>query len=170
MDIDANASVVKHATTEFSFRNTRTSRDFAEAINAAWRKGSKAFMEAGRILLEAKEELSKDEFDALLKLKLDLNASVGRKLMRSVANPILCAHVHKLPPCYSTIYELSKVPDDILDSDRRRPRQYEDDAQGRGRAARVAGGEVSSEEDDCSAGEDNGSSQGEDAKTKLSEP
>jgi hypothetical protein len=68
MDIDANVSVVKDATTESSFRNTRTSRDFAEPINAAWRKGSKAFIEAGHLLLGPKEELSKDQFDALLTL------------------------------------------------------------------------------------------------------
>jgi hypothetical protein len=99
---------------EIAVLNSRSWEDFATLINGAWHKGSEAFMEVGRILLEAKEELSKDEFNSLLKLRLDLDASVGRKLMCCASNSTLCAHVHKLPPCWSSIYELSKVPDDTL--------------------------------------------------------
>jgi hypothetical protein len=99
---------------EAAVSNTRSWKDFAALINAAWRKGAEAFIQVGRILLEAKEELSKDEFDSLLKSKLDLEASIGRKLMRSASNSILCAHVHKLPSSWSSIYELSKVSGDTL--------------------------------------------------------
>jgi hypothetical protein len=101
---------------ETSFRNGRPWRYFAERVNALWLKGPEFFIEIGHTLLEAKEELSRDEFDALLKLRLDLDASVGRKLMCSASNPTLCAHVHRLPPCWSTIYELSQVPHDTLEA------------------------------------------------------
>jgi hypothetical protein len=93
-------------------RNSRSWKDFAELIKDAWRKGAKAFIETGRYLREAKEEL--DDFEPFLKFKLDFDASVGRKLMCIAGNSVLCAHVHKLPPCWSTLYELSKLPDDIL--------------------------------------------------------
>ena len=95
-------------------RNARSGKDFADLINTAWRKGPKAFMEVGSHLREANQELSKDEFNALLSFKLNLHDSVCRKLMRSAGNPILCAHVHILPACWSTIYELSKLTDDVL--------------------------------------------------------
>jgi hypothetical protein len=97
-----------------SSRNTRSYQHFAALINAAWRRGPEAIIEAARCIREASEELDRDQFEALLKFKLSFDASVGRKLKRIGENRVLCAHGHKLPACWTTIYELSKLEDELL--------------------------------------------------------
>jgi hypothetical protein len=94
----------------------RTWKYYASLINDAWRRSAEAFIQTGKYLLEAKEELDRDQFEALVRLRLDFDASVARKLMRIAGDRALCAHVHKLPPCWSSLYELSKLGDDTLES------------------------------------------------------
>ena len=94
--------------------NTRSWEDFAGLINMTWRKGVTAFIDTGRYLLEAKAKLDRDVFESLVKRHLDFDPSVGRKLMAIAGNSVICAHGHKLPPCWTTIYELTKVKDDVL--------------------------------------------------------
>jgi hypothetical protein len=94
----------------------RTWKYYAALINNAWRRGAADFIQTGRYLLEAKEELDRDQFEALVKLQLDFDASVARKLMCIAGDRALCAHVHKLPPSWSVIYELSKLEDDTLEA------------------------------------------------------
>jgi hypothetical protein len=95
-------------------QNSRTWKEFRDLINSSWRKGAEGIIETGRYLCEAKEELEKDEFEALVRLRLTFDASTGRKLMLIARHKILCAHVHKLPPCWGTIYELTKLKDEVL--------------------------------------------------------
>jgi hypothetical protein len=94
--------------------NTRSWKVFAELINGSWRKGANIFIDTGRYLLEAKAELDRDVFDALVKQRLDFEASVGRRLMVIADTPLICAHAHKLPPCWTTIYELTKLEPEVL--------------------------------------------------------
>jgi hypothetical protein len=94
--------------------NTRSWKVFAQLINTSWRKGVDAFLDTGRYLLEAKAELGRDVFESLVKQHLDFDTSVGRKLMAIASNSVICAHGHKLPPCWTTIYELSKLDDEVL--------------------------------------------------------
>jgi hypothetical protein len=94
--------------------NVRSWKDFAALINTSWRKGAAAVIETARLIADAQAELDRDVFNSLLKLRLDCGDSVGRKLLCVARNSILCAHGHKLPPCWTTIYELSKVKDDVL--------------------------------------------------------
>jgi hypothetical protein len=85
-------------------------------INGTWGKHAADFIAVGRYLREAKDELTRDEFEALIRLRLAFDGSTARKLMRCAAKAILCAHVHELPPCWGTIYELSKLADEILEA------------------------------------------------------
>jgi hypothetical protein len=94
--------------------NARSWKAFADQINGTWRKGAGNFIECGRLLAEAKDELSRDAFNAMVRSKLDFEASVGRKLMLVGTNSTLCAHGHKLPPCWTTLYQLSQLPEDVL--------------------------------------------------------
>jgi hypothetical protein len=94
--------------------NTRSWNEWVTLINGAWRKAPEAYINTGKQLLAAKEELPRDEFESIIKLKLAFEASVARKLICIGANPIICAHVHKLPPCWSTIYELTKLDYAVL--------------------------------------------------------
>jgi hypothetical protein len=89
--------------------NTRSWQKFAELIASTWRKPGIAIIETAQLLSEAKQELPRVQFDALTKLRLPFDSSVARKLLCIAACPLLCAHGHKLPPCWTTIYELSKL-------------------------------------------------------------
>jgi hypothetical protein len=94
--------------------NARGWKYFAGEINTLWHRGAGDFIKCGQLLIDAKTELEPDAFAALVKNKLHFDRSVGTKLMAIAANPILCAHAHNLPPCWSTLYELSQIKDDVL--------------------------------------------------------
>jgi hypothetical protein len=98
MDSYIGALVAEGNRSEAPAPNRRSCEHFAALIDAAWRKGAEAFMEIGRHLIEAKEELDRDEYDALVK-KLAFDASVAKKLVCIASNQLLGAHVHQLPPC-----------------------------------------------------------------------
>jgi hypothetical protein len=97
-----------------SSRNARTWRDFAELINAAWRKSAQSFVDVGQYLIEAKEELARDQYDSLLKFKIAFSQSTAKKLICIGRNRILGSHVNRLPGCYSTLYLLSQIDDKLL--------------------------------------------------------
>jgi hypothetical protein len=97
--------------------NTRTWKDFVPLINSSyssWRKSVGDLIACGRHLVEAHKELSRDAFNAMVKSKLEFEASVARKLLRIAANETLCAHVNKLPPHWSTLYYLSQLSESVL--------------------------------------------------------
>jgi hypothetical protein len=94
--------------------NIRTWKFFVDEINNTWRKGAADFIACGQYLIEAEQELSRDAYAAMVKTKLAFARSVAVKLTKIAANPILCAHVHNLPPCWSTLYELSQLKADVL--------------------------------------------------------
>jgi hypothetical protein len=96
--------------------NTRGWTYYAEHINSIWKKGAGDFIQCGQLLIDAKAELANDAFHALIKTKRAFDRTVGTKLMAIAANPILCAHVHSLPPCWSSMYELSQLDDKTLES------------------------------------------------------
>jgi hypothetical protein len=94
--------------------NTRSWKTFAELISGTWQQQASAIIETGRHLIGAKQELSREEYGALVGLKLPFTSSTARKLMLIAENQIVCAHVHKLPPSWGTLYELTKLSDEVL--------------------------------------------------------
>jgi hypothetical protein len=99
-----------------SASNTRSWRMFAELINDNWGRGADHFIACGQHLLAAKEELAKDAFAVMIKAKLAFDASVARRLMRIASNHTLCSHANRLPPCWTSLYELSKLNNDVLEA------------------------------------------------------
>ena len=65
-------------------------------------------------MIEAKTELSSGDFRILLK-KLLFNGSTAKKLICIAKNALLSSHVNSLPPCYTTLYHLSQVPERVLE-------------------------------------------------------
>jgi hypothetical protein len=96
--------------------NARSWKTFAELIAGSWQKQAGAIIETGRHLFEAKQELQRDEYAAMVGLELPFDSSVARKLLRIAASPIICApgHTAKLPPYWTIIYDLSKLDDEVL--------------------------------------------------------
>jgi hypothetical protein len=86
-----------------------------DRINGEWLKGETAYIETGKFLLEAKEQLEPNAFKVLVK-ELEFDPATGRKYMRVAARPILCAPGHKIPLSWTIRYELSKLDDDKLNA------------------------------------------------------
>ena len=68
----------------------------------------------GRLLLEARDELEHGSFEAMVKRHFDL--STARMYRIVAAHPVISnrCHVNALPPSMRTLYELTKLPEEIL--------------------------------------------------------
>lgn len=113
MDLNLAAVIGPVRTDARANSNSRSWKTFVDHINGAWRKGAANFLECGKLLGEAKDELQRNAYDAMLK-QLHFDPSVAKKLICIAKNAMLGAHVHQLPPCWSTLYELSKLADNLL--------------------------------------------------------
>lgn len=71
-------------------------------------------LERGRVLIEAKDELEHGSWEATI--KRHFSQQTAHRLMTIAKHPILSNHAHArdLPPFWMTLYELTKLPDDIL--------------------------------------------------------
>jgi hypothetical protein len=96
-------------------RTPRLSRqEHANKFNGAWCKSVEAIFEASTCLLEAKRDLPPHEYEAMLNEDLAVSGSTARKLILICQNAVLCAHGHKCPPHWRTIYELCQLTDQRL--------------------------------------------------------
>lgn len=88
-------------------------RDWGDRIAAAWRKTVEGFLEAGRLIAEAKAALPHGEFLAMIEHDLPFKPSTAQRLMKIAADKRLsnAAHVQLLPPHWGTLYELTKLDD-----------------------------------------------------------
>jgi hypothetical protein len=101
-NIDIDAAIVKPEDSDGT-TNTRPWKTFVDLINGHWSKSAGDFIECGQLIIEAKQELASDAFAVMIKTKLHFDASVAKKLICIAKNSTLGAHVHRLPPCWSTL-------------------------------------------------------------------
>ena len=92
----------------------QTCADFAQRINAAWRKGFEAVIETGRLIAAAKAKVEPGEFLAMVENDLPFTARTAQRLMAIAADKRItdATHVSHLPPHWGTLYELTKLDDD----------------------------------------------------------
>jgi hypothetical protein len=95
-------------------RNARIG-NFVARINDALTKSVQGFIEGGCVLIEAKDALDHGDFLEML-ADIPLDEAKAERLMAIAKHPILSdsAHVRNLPPSYSTLYELTKLPNEKL--------------------------------------------------------
>jgi hypothetical protein len=86
--------------------------EWAARINGSWRRTVEDIFQTGRDLAAAKWALDHVDFDRMVKHDLLFHRTIGVKLMAIADDKRLCAHVHILPPYYSTLYELTKLEAD----------------------------------------------------------
>ena len=72
-------------------------------------------IDAGRDLAAAEQTLDADGFRGLC-ARLGMSRGTASKLAAIAANPALVSHGKHLPPSWTTLYELSKVPADVLEA------------------------------------------------------
>src|ERR1044071_495112 len=90
---------------------------WADRIRSAWQSSFEGIIECGRLLIAAKEELEHGEFESMVEKELPFKPSTARRLMIIAKDERLLdrAHGHVLPPSWRTLYELTKLPDDVLE-------------------------------------------------------
>ena len=91
-------------------------RFYADRITATWQKATGSIIETGALLLEAKDKVEHGEFEEMIERELPFGPRAARMLMDIARNPILSDRTHGsvLPPSWRTLYELTRVPADVL--------------------------------------------------------
>lgn len=88
---------------------------WALLINGAWRRSYESVIEAGRLLIAAREKLApQGTFLAMVETKLDFSPDTAQRLMAIARDQRLtdAAHVRHLPRSYSTLHALTKLSDE----------------------------------------------------------
>jgi hypothetical protein len=95
--------------------NARSPQEWEALIQGAWQKETGRILEVGKLLLQAREQLLPAVFKAL---RLPFKARMAQMLAKIAANLVLAdpANHGSLPPCWRTLYELTKVPSHELRS------------------------------------------------------
>ena len=92
-----------------------TIQDYAKAINSSWHKTTDSVLETARLCAEAEKKLRPEEKNKLFK-DLDFNKATFSKLAKIGSQPRLQTEAVKslLPPNYTIVYEVAKLPESDL--------------------------------------------------------
>lgn len=96
--------------------NKRDWKWHRDRIAAAWGKQVESIIETGQMLAEAKEELPHGSYEAMVQSKLPFSPNTARRLKIIAGHSLISKreHVHVLPPSWGALYELTKLPNEIL--------------------------------------------------------
>jgi len=95
-------------------------KQFAGRIKATWTTTSQNYVtgivKVGSLLVEARDTLDHGCFGSMIKDKLPFGPRTGQMLMCIAEHPVIsnANHGSHLPPCWRTLYELTKIPNEIL--------------------------------------------------------
>lgn len=98
---------------------TRTREQWAEVINADWRKSIESIVQTGRHLIESKNELSAGEFGKMIASDLDFSQTTAMSLIKIARHPVIAENQAPdfLPVSWAVLYELSHLqPEDFEDA------------------------------------------------------
>jgi hypothetical protein len=92
---------------------SKSRSDWAEEINASYRKSIEGILKMGLTLIAAKDALDHGQFLEMIEHDLPFEASTAERLMKIARDPRItnAAHAQFLPMAWGTLYELSKLPD-----------------------------------------------------------
>lgn len=90
--------------------------EIARPIRDRWQAAALAIVETGLLLIEARANLPHGQFESMVESELPFGASTARMLMAIARHEWLAnrQHVDVLPPAWSTLYELSRLPGEAL--------------------------------------------------------
>src|SRR6516164_9651329 len=112
--------------------NRRGWEYFDQKLGELRERDIESILARGQLLIEAHEELERGSYEATVKRHMDLGDA--RKYRIIAAHPVISnrGHVHALPPSMRTLYELTRLPHDVLQAKLRTA------ASTRGRNARMS--------------------------------
>ena len=92
-----------------------TIQDYAKAINSSWHRTTDSVLETAKLCAEAEKKLPLDQKNKLFK-DLDFNKTTFSKLAKIGSQPQLQTDAVRslLPPNYSVVYEVAKLPESDL--------------------------------------------------------
>jgi len=112
------SGVAKHEIKVSAGKKGRSVKDWAIRINGAWRAAAEAYIECGKVLIEAKDMLNYGEWTKLLTDPeyLDFDERKAQRLMKIAKTQLFLkpANIAMLPPSYSTLEILSRMPNEAL--------------------------------------------------------
>jgi hypothetical protein len=90
-------------------------RYYVAEIEAAWQSAVQGIIATGALLNEGKSKVDHGDWLKLVQ-ELPFGERTAQMLMAIAANPVLsdANHGSDLPPSWRTLYELTRVPDDVL--------------------------------------------------------
>jgi hypothetical protein len=96
--------------------NLRPRHEFVQSIMTQLRNNVAGIFAIGRLLIEAKDELPHGEFGWMIHKELPFGARMAQMYMKIAANRVLsnANHISHLPASVSTLYEFTKLPDELL--------------------------------------------------------
>ena len=96
--------------------NKRDWKWHRDRIASAWGKQVESIIETGQHLIQAKEELNHGAFEAMVQSKLPFAPRTAQRLMNIAAHPVIsnATHASLLPASWMTLYELARLPNEIL--------------------------------------------------------
>jgi hypothetical protein len=97
--------------------NRRSAEEFVQLITGCRARAVENIVAIGQHLKAAKEELDHGEFGPMLK-RIKFSEGTARKYMAIAAHPVISnrSNWNVLPPSWTTLYELTKLPPDVLEA------------------------------------------------------
>lgn len=91
--------------------------EHAAVITRQWTAAVSGIVACGRALIEAKASLDHGDFTAMIEELLPFSSRTARKLMSIAQNTWIADrnHMDRLPPAWTTLYELSLLTEDALE-------------------------------------------------------
>jgi hypothetical protein len=113
-DADGN---LKKVSIPPALSNRRSADEFVRLITDRRTHAVENLVAIGQHLREAKEELDHGEFGPMLK-RIQFSEGTARKYMAIAAHPAISnrSNWNALPPSWTTLYELTKLPPDVLEA------------------------------------------------------
>lgn len=99
--------------------NVRTRQEWAEIINADWRKSIESIIQTGRDLLEARRQLPDGEFSGMVEADLPFSRRTAERLIQISQHPAItnATTSSRLPPSWPVLAELTKLSEnDFVDA------------------------------------------------------
>ena len=91
---------------------------WAKRIRDAWQDSVGSIINVGALLAEAKAEMAHGRFEAMIESDLPFGPRTAQMLMAIAEDKKLskAKHVSHLPAAWGTLYELTKVPDEVFEA------------------------------------------------------
>jgi hypothetical protein len=88
-------------------------QEWAKRIGAAWQKSLDGIFEAGRLLIDAKADLTHGGFTPMIESDLPFGERTAQMLMKIASDPRIAdpKHASLLPPHWATLHALTLLPD-----------------------------------------------------------